>query len=224
MKIDILTIFPQFFAPLEYSIVRRARDKGLVDLSVRDLREWSDDNYKSVDDRPYGGGAGMIMRLDVIDRALEDLRGTTNLDPYVLVMDPKGEKFTQRKAVELATKRYVLLIAGHYEGIDHRVNEHLADESISVGDYVLSGGEIPAMTIVEATVRLLPGALGNEESLLHESHDPETSILEYPQYTRPAEYRGWKVPEVLLSGNHKEITKWRSLQTRKATDHSKRKP
>jgi tRNA (guanine37-N1)-methyltransferase len=205
MKIDILTAFPQMFSgPFNFSILRRAQDKSLVQYNVHDLRKWTTDNYKSVDDRPYGGGPGMVMRIDIIDKAVTEYR-TPNTK--VILLDAGGEKFNQKKASELSKEKHLIFICGHYEGVDHRVHEYLADEVISIGDYVLSGGEIPAMVIVDSVVRLLPGVLGNPDSLNEESHTDHSA--EYPQYTRPEEYNGWKVPEVLLGGNHKLINEWR---------------
>lgn len=215
MQIDILTLFPNMFSgPFDYSIVKRAQDKGLVGIAIHNLRKWTTDKYKSVDDRPYGGGPGMILRVDVLDRALRELK-TKDQRPKakIVLLDPSGEKFNQQKAQQLAKLDHLILIAGHYEGVDHRVHEHLVDEVVSIGNYVLSGGEIPAMVIVDSIVRLLPGALGNPDSLKEESHTnshtPEHGSYEYPQYTRPEEYKGWKVPEVLLSGDHAKIKKWR---------------
>lgn len=204
MKIDILTLFPEMFTgPFEYSILRRAQDKLLVEVRVHNLRDWATDKYKSVDDRPYGGGAGMIMRIDIIDAAVKAMgKGK------VILLDAGGKKFNQKMAQDLSRDEHLIIICGHYEGVDHRVHEHIADEVISIGDYVLSGGEIPAMAVVDAIVRLLPGALGNELSLAEESHNDES--VEYPQYTRPEDYKGWKVPEVLLSGDHAKIKQFRS--------------
>ncbi|MEK7101496.1 MAG: tRNA (guanosine(37)-N1)-methyltransferase TrmD [Patescibacteria group bacterium] len=206
IQIDILTLFPQMFAgPFDFSIVKRAQDKKILDLRITDLRSFATDKYKSVDDRPYGGGAGMIMRIDIVDAAVTALRSQRS---KVILLDAGGEKFTQQKAVNLSKDEHLIIICGHYEGVDYRVHKNIADEVISVGDYVLSGGEIPAMLVVDTVVRLLPGVLGNEQSLAEESHN--TGEVEYPQYTRPEEYKGWKVPEVLLSGNHARIKKWRS--------------
>jgi tRNA (guanine37-N1)-methyltransferase len=206
MKIDILTIFPEMFeGVLKTSIVGRAVGTEAVSINVRNLRDWSDDNYKSVDDRPFGGGAGMVMSVDVIDRALTELRTP---DSKVILMDTKGKMYDQKTAEKLKTEEYLILIAPHFEGIDHRVHEHLADEIYSIGPYVLSGGELPAMVVVDSICRLMPGVLGNPESLKEESYSEEMA-MEYPQYTRPAEYKGWKVPEVLLSGDHKKISEWR---------------
>jgi tRNA (guanine37-N1)-methyltransferase len=206
MKIDILTLFPDMFkGPFDASIVKRARDGGIAEISVHDLRSWGDGERRNVDDRPYSGGPGMVIRVDIIDKALKDLRKKGS---RVILLDATGEKYTQSKAQELSKLDHIILIAGHYEGVDHRVHEHLADEVISIGDYVLTGGEIPAMVIVDSVVRLIPGTLGKDESSIDESHK-EPGYLEYPQYTRPEEYNGWSVPKVLLSGNHAEIEKWK---------------
>ena len=187
------------------SIIGRATGTGLVDIKIHNLRDWSDDNYKSVDDRPFGGGAGMVMRVDVIDRALADLKKP---DTKVILLDTKGKMYDQKAAELLKKEEHLILIAPHFEGIDNRVHEHLTNEVYSIGPYVLSGGELPVMVIVDSIVRLLPGALGNPESLAEESYSEEFAT-EYPQYTRPADYKGWKVPEILLSGDHKKISEWR---------------
>ncbi len=206
MQIDILTLFPDMFAgPFSESIVSRAQQNELVTINVHNLRDFATDKYKSVDDKPYGGGAGMVMRVDIIDAAISSIKRPGS---KVILLDAGGEKFNQQKAVQLSKVGNLIIICGHYEGVDHRVHEHLADEVISIGDYVLSGGELPAMVLVDSVVRLLPGALGNPESLTEESHNNEG--VEYPQYTRPEDYKGWKVPKVLPSGNHAEIEKWRS--------------
>lgn len=210
MKIDILTIFPEMFEKVfGTSIVGRATGTGLVDIKVHNLRDWSDDNYKSVDDRPFGGGAGMVMRVDVIDRALKELLPKADKQKTkVILLDTKGKMYDQKAAETLKGEEHLILIAPHFEGIDHRVHDNLADEVYSIGPYVLSGGELPVMVVVDSIVRLLPGALGNPESLTEESYS-DSFALEYPQYTRPADYKGWKVPEVLLSGDHKKIAEWR---------------
>lgn len=207
-----------FTGPLTESILKRAKEKGLVEISIHNLRDWSTDKHRTVDASPYGGGPGMVMRVDVIDRAVCDLRETglprreytprNDVGVKVVLMDTKGEIYNQQKAVQLSKEEHLILIAGHYEGIDHRVHEHIADEVISIGEYVLTGGELPAMVVVDSVVRLLPGVLGSEESLLEESYGEEGKI-EYPQYTRPEEYKGWKVPDILLSGHHKRIEEWR---------------
>lgn len=206
MKIDILTIFPEMFEKVfSTSIIGRATGTGVVEINVRNLRDWSNDNYKSVDARPFGGGAGMVMRVDVVDRALADLKTPNS---KVILLDTKGEMYNQKAAETLKSEEHLILIAPHFEGIDHRVHDNLVDEVFSIGPYVLSGGELPVMVMVDSIVRLLPGALGNPKSLEEESYSEEFET-EYPQYTRPAEYKGWKVPEVLLSGDHKKIAEWK---------------
>src|SRR4030065_676752 len=206
MKIDILTLFPDMFTgPFDESIIKRAQEKGLVEISIHDLRNRGEGKRRTVDDRPYGGGVGMILRVDIIDAALKELKGK---DTRVILLDATGKTFDQKMARDLSKQKHVILIAGHYEGVDHRVHEHLVDEVVSIGDYVLTGGEIPAMVVVDSVIRLIPGVLGKDESSADESHK-EPGYLEYPQYTRPEDYKGWKVPNVLLSGNHSEIAKWR---------------
>jgi len=206
MKIDILTLFPKMFeGPFNESIIKRAQDKSLIEIMIHDLRKWGLDDRRTVDDRPYGGGPGMIMRVDVVDSALKELKTKNS---KVILLDATGERFTQQKTVELSKLEHLILIAGHYEGVDHRVHEHLVDEVISIGDYVLTGGEIPAMVIIDSIVRLIPGVVGKEASIVEESHS-QPGYLEYPQYTRPEKYKKWNVPEVLLSGNHKKIKNWR---------------
>ena len=197
-----------FSGPFDESIVKRAGDKGLVEIAIHDLRDWGEGERRTVDDRPYGGGVGMILRVDIIEAALKDLRKKNS---KVILMDAGGETFSQKKAREFSKAEHLIIIAGHYEGVDHRVHEHLVDEVISIGDYVLTGGEIPAMVITDAVVRLIPGVLEKPEATEIESFSQE-GVIEFPQYTRPETYKGWKVPEVLLSGNHKEIDKWRKEQ------------
>ena len=205
MRIDIITLFPKMFeGTMNQSIMWRAQDKNFIDLNIIDLRQFGDGLRKNVDDRPYGGGKGMIFRVDVVYNAIKDLKSKKS---KIILLSPQGKLFNQKKAKELAKSEHIILICGHYEGVDHRVHEHIADEVISIGDYVLSGGELPAMVVVDTIVRLLPGGLGNEQSLTEESHNTEE--VEYPQYTRPEDYNGWKVPEVLLSGDHAKIKKWR---------------
>lgn len=208
LKIDIISLFPKMFeGPLTQSIMWRAQDKDFIDLNIVDMKEFSIDERRTVDDKPYGGGAGMILRVDVIDNALKSLnvvKGTK--DTKIIVLDAGGEKFTQKKALEYSKLERLVLICGRYEGIDHRVHENLVDEIISIGDYVLTGGEIPAMVIADSVTRLIPDVI-KPESLVEESHTGFDS--EYPQYTRPELYNNWKVPPVLLTGNHKEVEKWR---------------
>ena len=213
MKIDVLTLFPAMFAgPLDESIIKRARLKGLLDLKIHDLRDWTHDRHRTVDDRPFGGGPGMLMKPEPLFEAVENLRREKT---RVILFSPSGRKFDQSIARELAQQEDLLLVTGHYEGFDERVRETLVDDELSIGDYVLTNGALPAMVVVDAVTRLLPGALGDDES----SHDESFSagLLEYPQYTRPADFRGMKVPEILLSGNHAEIEKWRREQARLRT-------
>lgn len=207
MTIHILTLFPKMFdGVFGESIIKRALEKSLISIKIHNLRDWATDNYKTVDDRPYGGGAGMIIKVDVIDKAIQEVKNGCH-NAKVIITDAGGKTFSQDKAKELSTGRDLIIICGHYEGIDHRVHENLVDEIISIGPYVLSGGEIAAMTITDAVTRLIPGVLGNNESLEEESHND--GKVEYPQYTRPDDYNGWKVPEVLKSGDHKKIKQWR---------------
>lgn len=207
-RVDIITLFPKMFVgPMTESIMWRAQDKKFLNLNIVDLKEFGIDERRTVDDKPYGGGAGMILRVDVIDNALKSLKVKKG-DPNtkIIILDAGGEKFNQTKAYEYSKLERLILICGRYEGIDHRVHENFVDEVISIGDYVLTGGEIPAMVITDTVTRLIPNVI-KPESLAEESHSNMDS--EYPQYTRPEEYNGLKVPEVLLTGNHKEIEKWR---------------
>ena len=210
MRIDILTLFPKMYeGPLGESIIKRAQNSGLVEIGIHDIRDYSIDKHKQVDDRPYGGGAGMVMKVDVIDRALQSIKLTVDKQlTSTVLLSAKGTLYTQKKAQNFSRLQNLILIAGHYEGVDERVAEHLVDEEIRVGNYVLTGGELPSMIIADSVIRLLPGVLGNKESAVYESHS-EVGYLEHPHYTRPEEYNGWKVPEVLLNGNHAEIEKWR---------------
>lgn len=213
MTFDIITLFPDMFSgPFAQSIVKRAQDKKLVEINLHDLRKWAIDQRGSVDDRPYGGGVGMIMRVEPIFSALQSIKSKR-----VVLLDARGATFTQVKAREYSKLNQLTLVCGHYEGIDERVREHLVDETISIGNYVLTGGEIPAMVITDAVTRLIPGVLEKPEAIEIESFSSHQNLepshyLEFPQYTRPEEFNGWKVPEILLSGNHKEIEKWRKLK------------
>ena len=213
MKIDVLTLFPAMFTgPLDESIIKRARDAGLLDLKIHQLRDYTHDKHKTVDDRPFGGGPGMLLKPEPIFEAVEAIaREKTR----VILMTPSGRPFTQAIARELAQEKDLLLVTGHYEGFDERIRERLAHDELSIGDYVLTNGALPAMVVVDAVTRLLPGVLGDDES----SHDESFSgaLLEYPHYTRPAEFRGMKVPDILLSGNHAEIAKWRVEQAKLRT-------
>jgi tRNA (guanine37-N1)-methyltransferase len=240
MKADIVTIFPDFFrGPLNYGITRRACEMGLVQIEIHDLRLFTKDKHRTVDDRPFGGGEGMVLKPEPLFECLETLELASREDRIdgrarhcVILLSPQGERFTQNVATELAGMERIVLICGRYEGVDERVAEHLVDREISIGDYVLSGGELGAAVIVEAVTRLLPGAVGNEASTRQESFTAHTQseegdgpdstcgsggLLDYPHYTRPAEFRGWQVPEVLINGNHSEIRRWRREQALEKT-------
>ena len=213
MKIDVLTLFPAMFAgPLDESIIKRAREAGRLDLAIHHLRDYAHDRHRTVDDRPFGGGPGMLLKPEPLFEAVESL---TRKGTRVMLLSPAGRPFSQGIARELAGFEHLLLVSGHYEGFDERVREQLADDELSIGDYVLTNGALPAMVIIDAVTRLLPGVLGDEDSAREESFSQ--GLLEYPQYTRPAEFRGMKVPEVLLSGNHAEIARWRAEQARLRT-------
>jgi tRNA (guanine37-N1)-methyltransferase len=235
MRIDILTLFPEVCrAPLSESMMKRAQESGVLDLHIHNLRDWTTDKHHVVDDAPFGGGQGMVMKPEPIFKAVEELRGgeegktsnaqrpTSNVElgrPRVVLMSPAGRRFDQEMAMKLSREFHLVIICGHYEGVDHRVVEHLVDEEVSIGDYVLTNGAIAAVVLVDAVVRLLPGALGHELSAAEDSFSG--GLLEGPQYTRPSEFRGWKVPDVLLSGNHGEIAKWRKAQARQRTEQNR---
>ncbi|MBI3980317.1 MAG: tRNA (guanosine(37)-N1)-methyltransferase TrmD [Chloroflexi bacterium] len=218
MRIDILTLFPGMFAgPFSESIVKRAVERGLVTIGVHNIRDYATDRHRTTDDYPYGGGAGMVMKPEpafacieaVLDWSAGDAESPTPPPAPIILMTPQGRLFTQRVAEELSRQERIVLLCGHYEGVDERIRQHLATDEISIGDYVLTGGELAAMVVVDATVRLLPGVVA-EESIAEESH--AAGLLEYPQYTRPASFRGWTVPDVLLSGHHGEVARWRRRQ------------
>ena len=250
MHFDLITIFPEFFAgPLEHGIVRRARETGIVQVQIQDLREFTKDRHRTVDDRPFGGGEGMVLKPEPLFEAVEKLLGRsvgdageikrTEEGTAIVLLSAAGKRFTQATARHFAQLQRIIFICGRYEGVDERVAEHLATDEISVGDYVLSGGELPAMLILDAVTRLLPGAVGNEASTQNESFSqvlgsetaghtvlqplsgsaqPEPlQLLDFPHYTRPAEFRGWKVPEVLIGGNHAEVMKWRRREALEKT-------
>ena len=224
MKIDVLTLFPEICrAPLSESMMKRAQENKIVDLHIHNLRDWTSDKHHIVDDAPFGGGQGMVMKPEPIFAAVEDLKkGETRnakREAKVILMSPAGRRLDQKLATELSKEAHLIIICGHYEGVDHRVIEHLVDLEISLGDYVLTNGAIAAAVLVDAVVRLLPGALGDEQSAADDSFS--IGSLEAPHYTRPAEFRGWKVPDVLLSGNHAEIAKWRREQALKRTKQNR---
>lgn len=222
MKFHIVTIFPEFFrGPFEHGVVQKAREAGLIEIHVHDLRTWTYDRHRTVDDRPFGGGEGMLLKAGPIFEAVEAILLERSEGSKVILLSAQGRKFDQAKARELAGLSKpgldeLVLICGRYEGVDERVAEHLADEEISIGDYVLSGGELAAAVVVDAVARLREGVLGNETSIVDESFG-EAGLLDWPQYTRPAEFRGWKVPDVLIGGNHEEIRKWRGNAAREKT-------
>jgi tRNA (guanine37-N1)-methyltransferase len=222
MRIDILTLFPQMFdGLLSCSIIGRAMEHGLVDIKLHDIRAYTHDKHNIVDDYPYGGGAGMVLKPEPIFEAVEGIRVELGLSSVAtILLSPQGRLFNQEIARKLAGCQNLVLICGHYEGVDERVAEHLVSDEISIGDYLLSGGEVAAMVMVDCVIRLLPGVLGSEASLAEDSHIG--GLLEYPQYTRPAVYRGWTVPEILLSGDHGEIARWRRQQSLLRT--AKRRP
>jgi tRNA (guanine37-N1)-methyltransferase len=217
MKFHVLTIFPEFFrGPFEHGVVQRACEAGLIEIQVHDLRQWTTDRHRTVDDRPFGGGEGMLLKAEPIFEAVEAIWPERGEGRKVILLSAQGRKFDQARARAYSGCRELLLICGRYEGVDERVAEHLADEEVSIGDYVLSGGELAAAVVVDAVARLKEGVLGNETSVVDESFGEE-GLLDWPQYTRPAEFRGWKAPEVLLGGNHEEIRKWRRNAAREKT-------
>ena len=214
MRIDILTIFPEMFqSPFDASIIKRAQEKGLIDIHAHNLRDWAADKHSTTDDTPYGGGGGMIMKPEPLFAAVEAIKADEDFP--IILLTPQGRTFTQTVAEELARRERLLFICGRYEGLDERVRQHLATDEISIGDYVLSGGELAAMVITDAVVRLLPGALGYERAAAEDSH--ATGLLEGPHYTRPPKFRGWAIPEVLTSGHHANVAAWRRQQALKRT-------
>ena len=222
MKIDILTLFPEICrAPLSESMMKRAQENKIVDLRIRNLRDWTTDKHHIVDDAPFGGGQGMVMKPEPIFAAVEELQKSaiSNQKSKIILMSPGGRRLDQKLATELSKESHLTVVCGHYEGVDHRVIDHLVDLEVSIGDYVLTNGAIAAVVLVDAVVRLLPGVLGHEQSALDDSFS--AGLLEAPQYTRPAEFRGWKIPEALLSGNHAEIAKWRKEQALKRTKQNR---
>jgi tRNA (guanine37-N1)-methyltransferase len=216
MRVDVITTFPEVIeCGLGYSIVKRARDKGILDARVHNLRDYTHDRHRSTDDEPFGHGVGMVMKPDPLFEAAETIESEAGSKPNIILMSPHGRRFSQAIARELSEREHLLFICGHYEGVDERVREHLVTDEISVGDYVLTGGELPALVVIDAAGRLLPGVLGKDESAEQESF--VEGLLEHPHYTRPAEFRGWRVPDVLLSGNHAEVDKWRRRKSLECT-------
>lgn len=214
MKIDILTLFPQMFAPLNESLLGKAQAKQLLEIAICDFRQYATNKQHHVDDTPYGGGAGMLLQPQPIYRAMDVINAQDTGKKRVILLDPAGQKFNQALAQDLAQEQHLVFICGHYEGFDERI-ERLATDKVSLGDFVLTGGEMAAMVMIDALARFVPGVLGNETSAYSDSFS--AGLLEYPQYTRPAEYRGMKVPEILLSGNHQKIAQWRRQQALKKT-------
>jgi len=225
MIIEIITLFPKMFTgPFDESIIQRAQKKGVVEIKIHDLRKWAVDKRGTVDDRPYGGGTGMILMVEPIYKAIRELKNS-KFETKVILLDPRGKVFKQKTAQKLSKEKHLIFICGHYEGVDERVREHLVDEVISIGDYILTGGELPAMVITDAVVRLLPGVLEKPEATKEESFTRydntcphvKKGTLEYPQYTRPENFMGWKVPKILLSGDHQKIAEWRKKKAEELT-------
>lgn len=216
MRMDVLTLFPEMFEGVfNSSILGKAKEKQLVELNTVNFREFANNKHNTVDDYPYGGGGGMVLKAEPIFSAVESIVKPDGPRPRVILMCPQGETFTQAKAEELAQEEHLIFICGHYEGYDERIREYLVTDEFSVGDYVLTGGELPAMVMIDSIARLLPGVLGNDTSAVTDSFS--TGLLEYPHYTRPAEFRGWKVPDILLSGHHAKVAEWRMQQSLRRT-------
>lgn len=221
IKFDIITIFPKIFdSYFKESILKRAQENNLIEISIRDLRDYAEGKHKKVDDTPYGGGAGMVMKVEPIYKAVESIKSDhkgEKLKTRVILFSAKGKRYTQEDAVRLSKYDNLIMICGRYEGVDERVAQNIADEELSLGDFVLTGGEIPAMAVADSVARLLPGVLGNIESAQKESHSQQ-GYLEYPQYTKPEEFKDWKVPDVLSSGDHKKIEAWRKKHSKTANE------
>jgi tRNA (guanine37-N1)-methyltransferase len=220
IKFDVLSIFPEMLSsPLGFSLLKKAQERGLINVCLHDIREWANDKHKMTDDAPYGGGCGMVMKVEPVEKAIADIKEKTNKS-LVILMTPQGQTLNQKIVAQLAEKEQIIIICGRYEGVDERIRTQLVDQEISIGDYILTGGEFSALVLIDAVSRLIPGVLGNAESA--ESESFANGLLEYPQYTRPAAYKGWGVPEVLLSGKHAEIELWRRRESLKRT--YKRRP
>ena len=203
-----------FHSPLNFSLLKKAQEKGLIDIGLHDIRDWAEDKHNMTDDAPYGGGCGMVMKVEPVERALAAVK-RADVQSLVVLMTPQGKTFNQKIAGEMAEEKHIIMICGRYEGVDERIREHLADREISIGDYILTGGELSALVVIDAVSRLIPGVLGNDASAATESFSQ--GLLEYPQYTRPADYKGWSVPDVLVSGNHAQIERWQRIEAIKRT-------
>ncbi|MEQ8213664.1 MAG: tRNA (guanosine(37)-N1)-methyltransferase TrmD [Smithellaceae bacterium] len=220
IRFDVLSIFPEMFSsPLNFSLLKKAQEKGLINICLHDIRNWASDKHRMTDDAPFGGGCGMVMKVEPVERALAEIKNKVG-ESQVILMTPQGETFNHKIATELASERQIIIICGRYEGVDERIRTYLVDREISIGDFILTGGELSALVLIDAVSRLIPGVLGNADSPAGESFS--NGLLEYPQYTRPANYKNWSVPEVLMSGNHAEIERWRRRESLKRT--SKRRP
>ena len=215
IRFDVLSIFPEMFhSPLNFSLLKKAQEKELIEIDLHDIRDWAEDKHNMTDDAPYGGGCGMVMKVEPVERALAAVK-RAEVQSLVLLMTPQGETFNQKIATRLAEEKHIIIICGRYEGVDERIREHLADREISIGDYILTGGELSALVVIDAVSRLIPGVLGNDASTTTESFSQ--GLLEYPQYTRPADYKDWTVPDVLVSGNHAQIERWQRIEAIKRT-------
>lgn len=215
IRFDVLSIFPEMFSsPLNFSLLKKAQEKGLVNICLHDIRNWASDKHRMTDDAPFGGGCGMVMKVEPVERALAEIKNRVG-ESRVVLMTPQGETLNHNIAAELASERQIIIICGRYEGVDERIRTHLVDQEISIGDFILTGGELSALVLIDAVSRLITGVLGNADSSAGESF--ANGLLEYPQYTRPANYKNWCVPEVLLSGNHAEIERWRRRESLKRT-------
>jgi tRNA (guanine37-N1)-methyltransferase len=215
IRFDVLSIFPEMFhSPLNFSLLKKAQEKGLIDIGLHNIRDWAEDKHNMTDDAPYGGGCGMVMKVEPVERALAAVK-RADVQSLVVLMTPQGKTFNQKIAGEMAEEKHIIMICGRYEGVDERIREHLADREISIGDYILTGGELSALVVIDAVSRLIPGVLGNDASAATESFSQ--GLLEYPQYTRPAYYKGWSVPDVLVSGNHAQIERWQRSEAIKRT-------
>ena len=220
IRFDVLSIFPEMFSsPLNFSLLKKAQEKGLINICLHDIRNWAFDKHRMTDDAPFGGGCGMVMKVEPVERALAEIKNKVG-ESQVILMTPQGETFNHKIATELASETQIIIICGRYEGVDERIRTYLVDREISIGDFILTGGELSALVLIDTVSRLIPGVLGNADSPAGESFS--NGLLEYPQYTRPANYKNWSVPEVLMSGNHAEIERWRRRESLKRT--SKRRP